>query len=353
MSACVAAAHLRENPAVRNFLSRCISRSGPVATFWTKFPVTLPAAVAAAVLVLVALFAVPSQALGKDVVRKPVNPLDQPMIFTIVRSGAGYCEPNCPEWIYGEGQIVAGTPAAFKKALKQAGARKLPLLIVSPGGNVMAALEMGRLVRKLGIDVEVSATRFIACSPRQQDCAPNGPDKGQYLGIAFSAGAFCWSACPLILAAGEHRYSSQWAHTGVHQITTVYSRQRVYFKERYRIVNGKKKVISRKIIKRKNAGTQSSTKLPKSTRKALLSYFKDMGIKKVLLDHMLSTPPDKIRRLEPNEMLDLGLISELTTSDTLADPERCSERARPGHCVIRNPDPVTTILPQGKPGNRT
>lgn len=330
-----------------------LSRSGPVATVLTKLPVKPLAALAAALLLLVTVLGDVSQAAATTAARKQVNPLEQPMMFSVVRSGAGYCEPNCPEWIYGEGQIVAGTPAAFRKALKEAGDRKLPLLIVSPGGNVMAALEMGRLVRKLGIDVEVSATRFIACSPRQDDCAPNGPDKGQYLGIAFSAGAFCWSACPLILAAGEHRYSSQWAHTGVHQITTVYARERVYFKERYRVINGKKKVISRKVIKRKNAGTQSSTKLPKATRKALLSYFKDMGIKKQLLDDMLSTPPDKIRRLEPAEMLELGLISELTSSDTLADPERCVEREKPGHCVIRNPAPTTAILPQGRPGNPT
>lgn len=281
------------------------------------------------------------------------NPLEQPMVFSIVRSGAGYCEPNCPEWIYGEGQIVAATPRAFKKAVKQAGERKLPLLIVSPGGNVMAAMEMGRMVRKLGLDVEVSATRFLDCTPRRQDCVPDGPGKGEYRGIAFSAGAFCWSACPLILAAGANRYSSEWAHTGVHQITTVYARERVYFKENYRIVNGKKKVLSRKVVKRKKAGTESTTRLPKSTRKALLGYFKEMGVGKNLLDAMLSTPPDRIRRLEPEEMLQLGLITEVTVSDTLADPERCARREKPGHCVMRNPAPKTAIRPQGRPGNPT
>ena len=82
---------------------------------------------------------------------KAVNPLELPMMFSIVRSGAGYCEPNCPEWIYGEGQIVAGTPAAFRKILKKAGDRKLPLLIVSPGGNVMAALEMVTLENAVSV----------------------------------------------------------------------------------------------------------------------------------------------------------------------------------------------------------
>lgn len=285
--------------------------------------------------------------------QKAQNPLEMPMIFSIVRSGAGYCEPNCPEWIYGEGQIVAETPTAFKKILDRAGKRTLPLLIVSPGGNVMAAMELGRIIRKHGIDVEVSATRFVACSPRDEGCKPDGPDKGQYLGIAFAADAFCWSACPLILAAGEHRYSSQWAHTGVHQITTVYAREQVFFKERYRVINGKRKVISRKVVKRKNQGTESTTRLPKATRKALLGYFKEMGVRKTLLDAMMSTPPDKIRRLEPAEMLDLGLITELTSSDTLADPGRCEVRERPDHCVMRNPAPTTAILPQGKPGNPT
>jgi hypothetical protein len=68
---------------------------------------------------------------------------------------------------------------------------------------------------------------------------------------------------------------------------------------------------------------------------------------------MLSTPPDRIRRLEPTEMLELGLISELTSSDTLANPERCVGPHRPDHCVTRNPEPATAILPQGRPGNPT
>jgi hypothetical protein len=52
-------------------------------------------------------------------------------------------------------------------------------------------------------------------------------------------------------------------------------------------------------------------------------------------------------------MLQLGLITELTSTDTLADPERCGVRTRPEHCVMRNPAPSTAILPQGKPGNPT
>jgi hypothetical protein len=154
----------------------------------------------------------------------------------------------------------------------------------------------------------------------------------------------------LVLAAGERRISSQWSHTGVHQITTVYSRERVYFKEKYRVVNGKKKVISRKVVSRKKAGTESSTKLPKKTRRALLAYFKEMGIESRILDAMLSTPPDQIRRLEPAEMLDLKLITEMSPSDVLANPGICAARAMPENCIMRNPEPMTDIKPQGEPG---
>lgn len=308
-------------------------------------------AVTIAAMTLALALAVPTDAASrKQTVEKAVNPLDQPMVFSIVRSAAGFCEPSCPEWIYAEGQIVGASPAAFKKILKKAGDRKLPLLIVSPGGNVTAALEMGRIIRKRGMNVEVSATRFISCSPRDDKCTPDGPLKGEYRGMAFSAGAFCWSACPLILAAGERRISSQWSHTGVHQITTVYARERVYFKEKYRVVNGKKKVISRKVVSRKKAGTQSSTKLPKKTRKALLAYFKEMGIENRILDAMLSTPPDQIRRLEPVEMLGLKLITEMSPSDVLANPSICAARAVPENCIMRNPEPLTDIKPQGEPG---
>jgi hypothetical protein len=264
---------------------------------------------------------------------KPDNPLEQPMRFTIVRSDAGSCEPNCPEWIYGEGQIEASTPAAFRKVLAVAGKRQLPLMLLSPGGNVNAAMEIGRLVRARKMDVTVGATRFLACRNREEDCLK--AIAGDNRGSVVVAGAFCWSACPLVLAGGMRRLSSEWSFTGVHQITTVYRRQKVTYRESYRIINGEKKMVSRKIISRKDAGTQVSTRLPKATKKKLTAYFKEMGIRKTLLEAMLSTPPDKIRRLEPEELLTLGLITEITTIDPLTDPVGCAAETPLPNCVFR------------------
>jgi hypothetical protein len=282
---------------------------------------------------------------------RPQNPFDAPMIFVIVRSNAGYCEPYCPEWIYGEGQIEAGTPAAFRKILTQLGDRHLPLILLSPGGNVEAAVEIGRIIRQNAIPVQIGYTRFYNCSPRDEGCEGDSPQKGEFRGMAMVNGAFCWSACPLILAGGERRLSSEWSHTGVHQVTTVYQRERVYYRERFRMVDGKKKVISRKVVSRKKDGTQSTTKLPKATRRMLTGYFRDMGIEKNLLDAMLSTTPDKIRNLTPAEMLDMHLITELSTTDLLTNPMLCAHEEAPDNCIMRSPIPQTSALPQSPPAN--
>lgn len=286
---------------------------------------------------------------GQPADNKQANPFDLPMYFAIVRSNAGYCEPNCPEWIYGEGQIDANTPSAFRKVLEQMGDRHLPLILISPGGNVESAVEMGRLIRKNNIPVQIGYTRFFNCSPRDADCIGDSPQKGEFRGMAMVTGAFCWSACPLVLAGGARRLSSEWSYTGVHQVTTVYQREQVFYRERYRLIDGKKKIISRKILSRKNAGTQSTTRLPKATRTLLTGYFHEMGVEKTLLKAMLSTTPDKIRRLAPDEMLAMHLITELSNSDLLTDPTLCRGDAPAANCIMRNPQPQTIVTPQSPP----
>ncbi|MFN7127326.1 MAG: hypothetical protein ACK4M8_15650, partial [Allorhizobium sp.] len=66
------------------------------------------------------------------------------MQFFVVRSNQPGCEPTCPEWISAEGAIVGGTPARLKKLLKSIGDRRLPIVVTSPGGNVDAAMVLGR-----------------------------------------------------------------------------------------------------------------------------------------------------------------------------------------------------------------
>ncbi len=142
------------------------------------------------------------------------------MRILIVRGEGPDCPSNCPEWISLEGAFVKETPALFRKALEQIGARKPQVLISSGGGMVDAAMEMGRLLRAKGLDVGVartlvsaSAENMAASKKTSQSAVPvvNG-------GSPSVGGAFCASACPLLLAAGKARHVALYARIGLHQM---------------------------------------------------------------------------------------------------------------------------------------
>ncbi len=139
---------------------------------------------------------------------------DPPMRILRVTSSDPACEPNCPEWISAEGVITRGAAPAFAKVLAELGGRRLPVLISSHGGSVGDALAIGQLVRAKGLAVAVARSLIANCSERARDC-PNA--RGQ----AITGGAFCASACPLILAGGVERLVGPVPLVGVHQITTV------------------------------------------------------------------------------------------------------------------------------------
>ncbi len=256
-----------------------------------------------------------------------------PMQFSIVRSAAAGCEPDCPEWIFAEGQIVGTSPAGLKRILKMAGKRRLPILIQSPGGDVDAAMAMGRLIRERKLDTGVSGTRFAGCRPADPGCKLPADARGVYTGAAFSGGAFCVSACPLMLAGGIERLASHWSYVGVHQVTVAYSWTKVVYKTRYRIVDGRRQVLNKVVSSRQRGPVHKTTTLGKPMRKRLLGYLAEMGIAPSTLDAMLSTPPEDMRHLPEDELLRLGLITRLGTADMLVASSLCRRAAPAGNCV--------------------
>jgi hypothetical protein len=136
------------------------------------------------------------------------------MRFVRVVSADPACEPNCPEWLSAEGRIEPGSAPAFAEAINRLGARRLPLLIHSPGGSVTDAIAMGKLIRAKGLAVAVARTLLQNCSETAPRC-PDGP------GGAITGGAICASACALVLAGGVERLVGPVQLVGVHQITTV------------------------------------------------------------------------------------------------------------------------------------
>lgn len=289
-----------------------------------------------ALLTAALLFAGSGEAATKKKQKKPEpeqSIYDQPLRVVVVRNIIGNCEPNCPQWISAEGQITAKSPAVFKKALAKIGDQKLPVVITSPGGDLDAALAIGDMIRKRGLDVAVGGTHFGGCAPYQKSCKLPKEQKGIYRGFVVTNQGFCVSACPMILAAGTHRFGTGENYIGVHKISRVITREKVRYLERYLIINGKKKVVSRKIVSRKPMKSQISTKLDKRLEKKLIAYLKKMGVEPKLLALFDRAPPSSMYRLMGDELRTTNLVTDVTPSADLALIARCLTTPPAGNCV--------------------
>jgi hypothetical protein len=266
---------------------------------------------------------------------KPKHPMELPMTVVIVRSASDYCEPVCPEWIAAEGEITTATPALFRKVLKQTGGRKLPVIIGSPGGNVDSAIQIGRMLRKAGLDVMVGFFMFDGCKPSDKTCKLPESQKGVYRGSPYTLEGYCVSACPLILAGGVRRLAPVEAKIGLHQVRTTWSRERVRYEETYRIVKGKKKVVSRKVIGRKTS-SWTTDGLNKTLRKKLVPYLNEMGISQDFLVEMEKAPHESVNMLAHGRALELKLLTpEKPAVSIFGFTFECKPEKPEPYCIAR------------------
>ncbi|MCG7509331.1 hypothetical protein [Mesorhizobium retamae] len=135
--------------------------------------------------------------------------LEAPMRFGLVRSGEPGCEPTCPEWISAEGRLDKEAPNRLKATLKQVKGRDLPLLLSSRGGELHAAMALGRLLRKNGTSVAVGRTTYISCRTEEANCGAPDAANARYVGAALVAGARCERECLLVLAGGVTRLAGE------------------------------------------------------------------------------------------------------------------------------------------------
>ncbi|MER8370768.1 hypothetical protein [Mesorhizobium sp. M0306] len=283
----------------------------------------------------------------KSTSEKSTPDLGPTMRFVVVRSSAPGCEPTCPEWISAEGSIEAGTPALFKRTLKALGGRKLPIVVDSPGGNVEAALTLGRLIRKNKLDIAVGKTRFVGCLPDVKNCKENDGKGARYFGNAYANGAICNSACPLMFSGGIRRVVGERAFLGVHQITTTYIRTKLLYRTTYRMVKGKKKILSTRVVSRKNAGSYKTYEMNKPLERKLAAYLKEMGVGLGVLETMKSTPASSIQQLVPYDMLQMNLVTSLDAVDLLIAPTLCRSDPLPSSCR-EVPAPANIAKPAGQ-----
>ena len=144
-----------------------------------------------------------------------------------------------------EGGIETGDAERISDQLSTIQPQPDTIILQSPGGVVQEALALGRHLRAKGI-----ATQMLA-------------------------GEYCYSACPYLLAAGSTRDIAPGASVGVHQH---------YFGENTLLPAA----FAVEDIQRGQAD--------------VMTYLDEMGIDPLVMTHALSTPPDQIYVLLPEEL---------------------------------------------------
>ena len=187
---------------------------------------------------------------------EPVRPGDQTRRFSPNRAVPGSREPlperltltvvSAGDAVLLEGEIAGGDADRILKQINELREAPTRAILNSPGGSVQDALELGRALRLKGMETEMRE------------------------------GDICYSACPYLLAAGVSRSVPEEAFVGVHQH---------YFGE--------------------------STLLPafaavediQRGQGQVMRYLNQMGIDPLVMQHALSTPPDEIYVLLPEELV--------------------------------------------------
>jgi hypothetical protein len=126
----------------------------------------------------------------------------EPMTFRLLPlEDAGRCGNQCAQAIVADGEITNSTPQEFLSFVSQnlQGNVRAVVFLNSPGGRVVASMELGQLFRKLGVAAIVARA-------------------GQTYGGTALAGGHCFSACVYALMGGRKRVIPPQSKVGVHRM---------------------------------------------------------------------------------------------------------------------------------------
>jgi hypothetical protein len=128
--------------------------------------------------------------------KKVYGDLDSSMQFVVAGSG-GNC--NGCEWISAVGVIDESTPKKFEQFRKHHPYQQT-IYLHSPGGNLMAGMELGRLFRKYKMPVSIAKTEQV---------------KGE--SYSETTSGICASACAYAFLGGASRSITENSKIGFHQ----------------------------------------------------------------------------------------------------------------------------------------
>jgi len=133
----------------------------------------------------------------------PIFAQAEEMSFRIVGVNSDGCRANCPQVIAAQGEMSLETPDAFIAFVREnarGGNLHGIVLLDSPGGKVVASMELGQAFRKLGMAVIVAR-----------------PAADQSRTMALVSGR-CYSACVYALMGGRKRVIPPQSSVGIHRM---------------------------------------------------------------------------------------------------------------------------------------
>lgn len=251
----------------------------------------------------------------------PKKPADDAMRVVLVKGGQPNCTTDCQEWISAEGAIVGGTTQAFENALQLIGDRKVPVFIASPGGDVDAALAVGRMLRERHLTVAVAKTTFSGCAPTDKVCGKEH-ELADYRGTASTKAVECASSCVILLAAGDKRFVAPDAKVGVHQVSNVMFENISSYKfSKYdvsdSIIQIERELVSERLIPRARMQVSNGAKI---YREQLTPYFGEMGVSDKIVTLMQKTDPAHVHWMTAKELIDTKLVTNAASVDAVFAP---------------------------------
>lgn len=161
-------------------------------------------------------------------------------------------------YIYLDGEIDAAAPQRLSQALSKVQRGAIFISFNSPGGNLFAGMELGRIIRKYGASTDIA----MRGSKEFQDQP-----------------GVCFSACSLAYLGGSFRYAHKGSAYGVHRVSSA---------------SGPK-------VTDLDVGQILSA--------TIVSYLREMGADPGLFDLMVKAGADNIYLLSAQEAKDLHVVN--------------------------------------------
>jgi hypothetical protein len=203
--------------------------------------------------------------------------IDGPMRFTVHRPCYGSAS-TCDAYLLAEGDITANSPSDFEEIVRTLNFQPT-VYFNSRGGSLAAGVNLGRLIRRFGLDTFVG-------SPYRQAKTPNGDAD------VLADQALCLSACVYAFMGGRIRELTDHGFLGVHQFRTL--------------------------------GGDAGEGIAQVTVAILADYLSEMGIDRRLLDLASVTEPGQIKPIS------LALARELNLDNTDPPKSKWELRAQTG-----------------------